>query len=302
MHATVEADADGEGNGDAFIEGEDIPQADSMEEEDNAPNNDFCFTQEDFIQTKTEMNDATRHQGTYHDTWTKIKELEGTTVELSSGRGDITWKVVPSKSIEDDAFKERRQMEEYIEKKKLLPVKDPDNFSDDNNFSKMFWFLWPGHIKDDTEILNMCIDEDNKKRKERYQRPIRHVSENEFVIFHALIIASAKYQEQGEKLWACTEPKHLKKRRKSGLSKGVDFNDYMKLWRFKQIKHYLPFIFENLELKDKDDDWWRWKTAVEFLNLKRREYLLASHVVCFDECMSAFVPRFVSFCCCNDRS
>ena len=34
---------------------------------DSAPNNDFCFTEEDFLRASNEMNDATRHQGIYSD-------------------------------------------------------------------------------------------------------------------------------------------------------------------------------------------------------------------------------------------
>ena len=39
-------------------------------------NNDFCFTEEDFLRASNEMNDATRHQGIYSDTWRKIKNLK----------------------------------------------------------------------------------------------------------------------------------------------------------------------------------------------------------------------------------
>jgi len=35
------------------------------EGEEGLPNNDFCFTAEDFIETRNNVNDATCHQGTY---------------------------------------------------------------------------------------------------------------------------------------------------------------------------------------------------------------------------------------------
>ena len=50
-------------------------------EESDHPNNDFCFTEADFIDTQTAMNDATRHQGTHTTTWTAIKALKGEVVE-----------------------------------------------------------------------------------------------------------------------------------------------------------------------------------------------------------------------------
>ena len=41
------------------------------------PNNDFCFTEDDFIEFVNNINDATRHRGNYHFTWNRIKDLEG---------------------------------------------------------------------------------------------------------------------------------------------------------------------------------------------------------------------------------
>ena len=62
---------------DAVEESEDPinPQdiAGGVDEGDGLPNNDFCFTTEDFIETRNNVNDATRHQGTYVVAWKKIK-------------------------------------------------------------------------------------------------------------------------------------------------------------------------------------------------------------------------------------
>ena len=37
--------------------------------EAKTPNNNFCFTEEDFLETQTQINNATRHLGTYKTTW-----------------------------------------------------------------------------------------------------------------------------------------------------------------------------------------------------------------------------------------
>jgi len=42
-----------------LIEGDIEEQADL----EAMPNNDFCFTEDDFLESVTEMNDATRHRG-----------------------------------------------------------------------------------------------------------------------------------------------------------------------------------------------------------------------------------------------
>ena len=70
------------------------------------PNNNFCFTEEDFIAHYNKMNDATRYQGKNNDAWKEIKSLEGTTVPCNSSKdGRIIWYVVPSESVIDDDFK-----------------------------------------------------------------------------------------------------------------------------------------------------------------------------------------------------
>ena len=41
------------------------------------PNTDFCFTKDVFLESITEINDATRHLVVWHKTWKKFNELEG---------------------------------------------------------------------------------------------------------------------------------------------------------------------------------------------------------------------------------
>ena len=48
-----------------------------IENEEATPNNDFCFTNDDFVEYRTQVNDATRHQGKYREAWHIIKGLEG---------------------------------------------------------------------------------------------------------------------------------------------------------------------------------------------------------------------------------
>ena len=64
----------------------------------------------------------------------------------------------------------------------------------------------------------------------------------------------------------------------------------MKLYRFKQFRKYLPFIFENDSLKEVDP-WWKFKTAVNSFNAIRKERCISSYLKVFDESMSAWRPR-----------
>ena len=73
------------------------------------PDNDFCFTEDDFIDSVNNINDATRHRSNYNSIWDQIKALDG--VEYISGDnhkdGAITWKVIYS--CNDGAFGETRK-------------------------------------------------------------------------------------------------------------------------------------------------------------------------------------------------
>ena len=41
------------------------------------------------------------------------------------------------------------------------------------------------------------------------------------------------------------------------------------------------------------DDWWRFKSRVEKINVSRKKKVFKSHIFVFDESMSAFIPRYV---------
>ena len=71
-----------------------------VDESEGVPNNDFCFTHDDFIEYQSSMNDATRHQNKHTVVWSEIKAMEGEQVSVSSAQGTIKWKVV--ESVEDD--------------------------------------------------------------------------------------------------------------------------------------------------------------------------------------------------------
>ena len=66
--------------------------------------------------------------------------------------------------------------------------------------------------------------------------------------------------------------------------------NFMGLWRFKEIKSFVPEIMVDAERKERDD-WWRFSAQVERNGQRRKVRVLASHVLVFDESISAFVPR-----------
>ena len=144
------------------------------------------------------------------------------------------------------------------------------------------------------EKLNVIIDKKNVQRAKNFRKPIRKLMKWEFVVFHALLIAASAYSSNGVRLWR--EEGYKKGGRggisgkRSGLSEQVDFSKYMWLRRFKEIKSLLPLITIDESKKD-TDDWYKFKTKVEEYIEKRKKVMYASHILVFDESMSAFIPR-----------
>jgi len=87
-------------------------------------------------------------------------------------------------------------------------------------------------VDKDIENLNGIVDNDTIRRKEEYKRTIKKVSKPDLFTFYELIITTSAFSGQGEKLRNEEKMEHNRKRRK-GLSRKVDFGEYMKRWRFR---------------------------------------------------------------------
>ena len=111
---------------DAVEEDEDV--LDEEDEDSNpgenpgeTPNNDFCFTHEDFLEHYDNMNEVTRHRGVYKEAWDKVKILEGhKEVGKSSKDGQIVWTVM--EKVSDDVFREIREKEVKLFEDKTFSV------------------------------------------------------------------------------------------------------------------------------------------------------------------------------------
>ena len=95
---------------------------------------------------------------------------------------------------------------------------------------------------------------------------------------------------QSRKYLCCTnEIKNTKVRKK--LSSNADFRAYMKLWRFKELRTFLPKIKEDITLKEEGDDWWQFKSRLNSFNKSQKKIIHASYNLIFDEIMCAYIPR-----------
>ena len=260
------------------------------------PDNDFCFTEDDFIDSVNNINDATRHRSNYNSIWDQIKALDG--VEYVSGDnhkdGPITWKVISA--CNDDAFGETRK-EELKSIADIIQLDsesgdedDRENKDNNDDYDKIFWRLWPETLEQEIEKMNASIEAANNDAKEIHKRVIREVSTSEFLIFHALLIGATVHFQQGEKLWHSNNTNKRKERK--GLSEVVDFGKWMKWLRFKQIKQFVSKVMEDNMMKTTNVDWWQIKNRILKHNFHKRTLLSASHVLIFDESISGYIPRY----------
>jgi len=130
-------------------------------------------------------------------------------------------------------------------------IKDEDSresTEDDTDCCYRFWDMWPRSINTDLERINAAVGKENVRNKESYKRSIRLVEKEEYLIFHALMIASIIYVQQGAMLWKdiCKSVKN----QREGLSGDPDFGKFMKWWRFKQIKFFISIVMENTTMRD----------------------------------------------------
>ena len=56
----------------------------TVEVEDDAPNNNFCFTKSDFLLYFNGMNAVTLHQNKHKVVWKKIKAMKGDEIKVES--------------------------------------------------------------------------------------------------------------------------------------------------------------------------------------------------------------------------
>jgi len=66
---------------------------------------------------------------------------------------------------------------------------------------------------------------------------------------------------------------------REGLSFDVDFSKYMKWWRLKKFKNYIPLVMEDTEMKEEDVDWWKSKNMMLQHNTSKIKNISASHVI-----------------------
>ena len=117
-------------------------------------------------------------------------------------------------------------------------------------------------------------------------RKIKLFTEGEFLIALGLLIGSVCYAQKGSALW--NDGRSFKNW--ETIEPAADFDKYMKAYRFKEFRRFLPVIYEN-PLTQHIDPWWKFSEAIKEFNKARKDIFNTSNVFGLDETMSAFKPQ-----------
>jgi hypothetical protein len=135
------------------------------------------------------------------------------------------------------------------------------------------------------------VEEQNNNNNIGQKKKVRPFTEKEFIQGLGIFIGAAEYGVQGINLWKEGDKIGGDVEEWPSMIPHPEFDKVMKLYRWKEFRHFLPFAFQNLNLKAKDDPWWKFDGAVEAFNNNRYEKVQISLWLIIDETMSAWRPR-----------
>jgi len=158
------------------------------------------------------------------------------------------------------------------------------SLKDSTIFAELFLMLSYKDWTKKLDKMNRYVKEENEKHP---KKPIKLFTQSEFLTGHAIIIGASCYSQSGAALFS--EGKDQDDSWDT-ITHKARFDRYMKLYRFKEFRHFLPKIFEQPMEKD-SDPWYCFSSAVNEFNEIRNELVQSSHVKVLDESMSAWHPR-----------
>ena len=108
--------------------------------------------------------------------------------------------------------------------------------TNNGDYNEAFCHLWPTKIENDITKINSAIVKENSERRVMYQRAIQLITKPKYMVFNILLIVAFVHSEQRKRTWLDTGYNNKKKR---GLSNLMDIIEYMKSWKFKELKLYI---------------------------------------------------------------
>jgi hypothetical protein len=137
------------------------------------------------------------------------------------------------------------------------------------------------------EKMNDAIIQHNNKSN---SKKVKLFSPEEFLIAFGLLIGAAEYGARGSQLWDTMRDSQGGEHWDSMVPE-ANFNTHMKLYRFKDFRHFIPFAYKSQTLKNNNDPWWEFAEAVTEFNNIRNIRLKMPCWLSIDELMSSWKPR-----------
>ena len=162
-------------------------------------------------------------------------------------------------------------------------------------FFDLFMLLWPGDWQQQLHQLNVMIDREhqNKSKNGKIPKKITSVSQNEFFVFIGVIISAGPAGRGGRNLFQSES--EVRKNGINLLLPLVNFENFMKYYRFNDIRSKFHLAFDDIEANAPSssnfDPWHNVSKLIRQFNENRFCMVAASRVKVQDESMSAWKPR-----------
>ena len=137
------------------------------------------------------------------------------------------------------------------------------------------------------EKMNEAIIQHNNKSN---SKKVKLFSPEEFLTAFGLLIGAAEYGARGSQLWETMRDSQGGEHWESMVPE-ANFNTHMKLYRFKDFRHFIPFAYKSQNLKNNNDPWWEFAEAITEFNNIRNIRLKMPCWLSIDESMSSWKPR-----------
>jgi len=243
----------------------------------------------------------------------RIKDLIGQTVEKTQNKKTMIWSVVDESvpNVSTVVSDNRDKLTQKVGFNKLLeflyqfgyeekdasgnscsfesvtssnidrPVKSlPESTIFAELFLKLLYKDWKQKLQKMNRIIQTSQTDGNA-------RPTKPFEEAEFLIGLGLIVGASCYCQGGSVLFSNNKDNESSW---DTIIPKARFDKHMKLYRFKEFRHYLPKVYERPAEKD-SDPWWQFSSAINEFNEIRNELITSSHVKVMDETMSPWRPR-----------
>ena len=141
--------------------------------------------------------------------------------------------------------------------------------------------------------MNRYIDDHNRNNRstpnqyEATPKITKHFTKWDFIIGHALIIGASCFCQTGRSLFDSNDEEY---KVWDTVIQKANFSQYMKLYRFKEFRYFLPKIHEQ-PFEKETDPWWRFSSAINNFNDTRNNLVISSWYKVLDESMAAWRPR-----------